>query len=233
MRYLLILVLLVSLQSQAQWKNFIIGAKGDTLNRVDMKGRQQGPWVIHVDNLRGERGYEEEGIFVDGQKTGTWRRFSLEGDLTALENYRWGQKDGKCVYMNNMGEPVREESWRAVNPANPYDTVDIYDVNDPGKIVGKQVVKLEGATVKHGIWKYYDTFGGRLEKTERWVFDKLKTDEETDDLAPIAVSDGTTEKDSAKKVEKKEKPKPKEVLQFEKKNSGKKKIKVRDGATGG
>lgn len=62
MRYLIIVLLLISTSAQAQLKSFIIGAKGDTLNRVDAKGQKQGPWVIKVDNLRGERGYEEEGF---------------------------------------------------------------------------------------------------------------------------------------------------------------------------
>jgi hypothetical protein len=77
MRYLFILILLISVSAQAQWKNYIIGAKGDTLNRIDMKGQKQGPWVVHIDDLRGERGYEEEGIFWNDKKEGTWRRFCL------------------------------------------------------------------------------------------------------------------------------------------------------------
>jgi hypothetical protein len=65
-----------------------------------MKGQKQGPWVVHIDDLRGERGYEEEGIFWNDKKEGTWRRFSLEGDLIAIENYRYGYKDGKNTYFN-------------------------------------------------------------------------------------------------------------------------------------
>lgn len=231
MRYLFILLLVISIQGFGQWKSYSISVKGDTLNRIDMKGRQQGPWVIKVDNLRGERGYEEQGFFYNGQRTGKWTRFSLDGDVIALENYRWGQKDGKCIYMNPMGEPVREESWRAVNPDNPYDTVNVYDVNDPNKIVARKVIKLEGSSLKHGTWKYYDTFSGKLETTERWEFDKLKKEAATDDLAPIAVNDNND--NTQKKAEKKVVSKPKQVVEFEKLKKGKKKILVRDGSTGG
>ena len=165
--------LLISASTYSQkWKSYIIGVKGDTLNRVDMKGLKQGPWVIHVNELRGERGYEEEGFFVNDKKDGTWRRFSLEGDLTAVENYRWGGKDGKSVYLTTQGSPIREESWKAVNPDNPYDTVNVYDPNNPDKIIAKQVIKLEGYSLKHGAWKHYDQFSGRLEKTDYWYFDK-------------------------------------------------------------
>ena len=236
MRYIFILFLFVGFNAAAQCKDYIISVKGDTLNCTDIKGLKQGPWVIKVDNLRGERGYEEEGFFKDGVKDGTWRRFSLEGDLIAIENYRWGQKDGRNLYMTYMGEPLREEYWRAIDPQNPYDTVNVYDVDDPTKVIGKKVVKIETLAVKHGTWRYYGE-GGIVEKTEEWVMDRPKVKEaETatveDDLAPIDVSTGKTAS-SAKTTEKKQVKKPQAVLDYEKKNSGKKKIKVRDGSTGG
>jgi len=53
-----------------------------------------------------------------------------------------------------------------------------------------------------------------------------------DDLAPIDVSTGKTAS-SVKPTDKKEVKKPQAVLDYEKKNSGKKKIRVRDGSTGG
>jgi hypothetical protein len=234
MRFL-ILLLAASFFSQngySQCKSYIIGVKGDTLNCVDMKGLKQGRWVIHVDNLRGERGYEEEGVFLNDKKEGLWRRFSLEGDLIAMENYRWGGKDGKSLYINAMGNPIREETWRAVNPDNPYDTVNVYDPNDPTKVIAAQVIKMEGYSLKHGAWKYYDTFTGKLEKTEYFYFDKpaRKTGIMDDELAPIPVSENGEEVATTDEP-KKPVTKPKEVLEFEKKNSGKKKVRVRDGQT--
>lgn len=232
MRYLLPLLLLISAQGFAQCNEYIIGVNGDTLNCRDAKGLQQGPWIIKMENIRGERGYEEQGYFENGKRTGKWQRFSLEGDLLAIENYRWGNKHGKSVYFSNMGDPLREESWRAINPDNPYDTVNVYDINDPTKVVGREVVKLEGTTLKHGTWTFYDPLSGRVEKSESWYLDKpaKKTGEGEDDLLPIDVAahDADSEKAAEKKV-----TKPKEVLEFEKKNSGKKKIKVRTGSTGG
>lgn len=231
MRFLsMLFVLLVTVNSTyAQCKEYIIGVKGDTLNCVDKKGLKQGRWVVHVDNVRGERGYEEEGVYINGKKEGTWRVFSLEGDLTAVENYRWGQKDGRSYYLNNMGNPIREESWKAVNPDNPYDTVNVYDPGDPTRILSKQVIKLEGFTLKHGTWTYYDPFSGRQEKVEHFFLDKPARKTGTDDeLAPIDVTDNTT---TAKTEEPKKTAKPKEVLEFEKKNSGKKKVRMRDGQT--
>jgi hypothetical protein len=232
MRFILVFLLLISVNVFAQYKNYIIGRKGDTLNRVDMKGKKQGPWVIHLDDVRGERGYEEEGYFSNDKREGTWRRFSLDGDLLAIENYRWGNKNGKCQYFTNMGDLLREESWKAVNPNDPYDTVAVYDVNDPSKIVGTQIVKLEGFTLKHGTWRYYDPNFGTVVKTEKWFLDKPATGDSKndDDLKPIDISDNSTQKTDT--AAKKATAKPQAVLDYEKKNAGKKKIKVRDGRTG-
>ena len=60
--------------------------------------------------------------------------------------------------------------------------------------------------------------------------EKPKSTASEDDLAPIDVTTGEA---SAKKEEKKAAPKPQAVLDFEKKNAGKKKVKVRTGQTGG
>ncbi|HVK97025.1 MAG TPA: hypothetical protein VM368_04365 [Flavisolibacter sp.] len=231
MKYLIILFLSISFGANAQWKSYKLTSRGDTINRIDLRGLKQGPWIISMPDLRGERGYEEEGYFTDDKKESTWRRFSLEGDVIAIENYRWGHKDGRNQYFTYQGEPLREEFWRAIDPKNPYDTVKVFDVNDPTKVIGLKVVKVESASVKNGVWKYFDPFMGKIEKTERWVMDRLKTnDEEDDDLAPIDVTNATATK---KAEEKKPVTKPKEVLEFEKKNAGKKKIKVRTGSTGG
>ncbi|HEY9362283.1 MAG TPA: hypothetical protein VIQ00_03395 [Chitinophagaceae bacterium] len=233
MRFFLVVLMLISINGFSQCKSFIIGVNGDTLNCVDMKGKKQGRWVIQVPELRGERGYEEEGVFLNNLKEGPWRRYSLQGDLIAYENYRWGNKDGKNIYYDFMGNLVREESWKAVNPDNPYDTVDVYDPNDPSLVIDHVVVKLEGFSLKHGTWKFYDPFGGTLEKTEKWWLDKPANSSGTgvaanDELAPIDVRDSKSDTIGKKAV-----TKPQAILDYEKKNSGKKKIRVRDGRTGG
>lgn len=224
--------MLISIKGFSQYKNYIIGPKGDTLNRVDLAGKKQGPWVIHFDNVRGEKGYEEEGFFKDDKRDGTWRRFSLEGDVLAIENYRWGNKNGKSQYFTNMGDLIREESWKAVNPDNPYDTVAVYGLIDPTKIVGTQIIKLEGFSLKHGTWKFYDSNFGTIIKTEKWFLDKpaTGTGNDDDDLRPIDVTDNSQSKSDT--ISKKTSTKPQAVLDFEKKNAGKKKVKVRDGRTG-
>lgn len=198
-----------------QYKTFEISPQGDTLNAIDQNNKKQGKWVIHVDPLRGERGYEEEGIFINDKKEGQWRKYTTGGDFIALENYRYGDKDGLCQYFSAFGELLREENWRAYDPASPYDTIPVYGTGN-NEIISFKVVKAEPYSVKHGLWKYYDPSTGRIIKTEEYEYNRLKTTPKTE----------TVLEEPLKKI------KPAEVVEYEKKNSGKKKVIVRDGRTG-
>jgi hypothetical protein len=216
---ILVIGVLINLSAKAQWVSYEISPKGDTLNCVDKENLKQGRWVVKVSELRGEPGYEEEGIFKDDKKEGVWRKYNLTGDLMAIENFKWGNRDGKQQYFTMLGDLLREESWRAINPDNPYDTVDVPDLYDPNKIETK-VIKHESNAVKHGTWKFYDPATGLIVKTEKFFFGK---------------PDNGNAKTTTEEVATESKPvnKPKEVVEYEKKNSGKKKVKVRDGRTGG
>jgi hypothetical protein len=81
------------------------------------------------------------------------------------------------------------------------------------------VVKNDGSSLRNGTWKFYDPAAGTVLKTEFWRLGKLE-----DSGDPLAAKKGTDSLSSAKA-----KAKPKEVQDFEKKNSGRKKVKVRDG----
>ncbi len=221
MRCIFFLLLFFSVSGYSQWKDYIIGVKGDTLNRVDKKDQKQGPWVIRYNEVRGEPGFEEEGDFIDNRKEGSWRKYTLMGDLFASENFRWGFKDGTNRYFNLNGDLVKEENWRALNPDKEYDTLDVEDVTNPGNYT-TVIVKNEGASLKHGTWKYFDSNSGFATKTEFWQMGKLDESDGIIKAKPKPITDSSTIK----------KPKPKEVMDFEKKNAGKKKVKVRDGSVG-
>lgn len=211
----------------------MIGVKGDTLNCVDMNGKKQGRWVNELPPLRGEKGYEEQGVYINDKKEGQWQQFTLDGDLLSIENYRWGNKNGRCMYYTPFGQPLREESWKAVNPDSPYDTVDVYDLIDPRKVLRRDVIKLEGHALRHGTWKYFDPDQGTTVKTEQYKLDKLVVaGEVSDDLAPIDISTGKNSKTKTDSSGKKITAKPQAVLDYEKKNAGKKKVRTRDGQTG-
>ena len=135
---------------------------------------------------------------------------------------------------------MREESWRAIEPGRTFDTVDVLDPLDPTKVIDQAIIKVEGQTMKHGTWNYYDPEWGTITKTEEYFADKLRTgdgsptatstdDEEDDELKPIDFS-GT--KKGVDTTGAKTTSKPQVVLDYEKKNSGKRKVRVRDGSTG-
>jgi len=201
--------------AEAQYKTYTLSPRGDTLNAIDKNNLKQGKWVVHVDPLRGEPGYEEEGIFVNGKKEGMWRKYTLQSDLIAVENYRYGGKDGLSQYYTPYGELIREENWRAYNPDSPYDTIAIYGTGS-NEIISYKIVKAEQYSVKDGNWTYYDPGTGRIIKSEKYDRNRLLN-------AP---------KNEVVTEEPKKVAKPAEVLEYEKKNSGKKKVKVRDGQTG-
>lgn len=241
MRLLAGLFLFWSVQASAQWKSFQLSPEGDTLNRVDNKGQRQGPWVISVPDNRGERGYEEQGYFVNGKKEGDWMRFSLEGIKIAEEQYRWGLLNGRQKYYTPFGGLARTESWRAIDPAQAFDTIAVYDLNDPNKIVGTVVVKNEGVSLKHGPWIYYDPRTGKVEEKIEYVMNKVKEEGSGEvgeatvgtTLKPIDPRAKPTYTPTVDSVGNKKVSKPAVIQDYEKKNSGKKSIRVRDGSTGG
>jgi hypothetical protein len=205
----------------AQYKEFKLSADGDTLNAIDKKGLKQGKWVISVPELRGNPGYDEEGMYKDDKKEGVWRKYSAEGDLLAVENYKYGGKDGVQQYYSFLGTIEREEEWRAYNPDAPYDTIPIYGTVS-NEIIEYKIVKAKQYSVPHGEWKYFAA-DGRLSKAEKYDRGRLIVDPEEPKAA-----ESTAVKDKPN-----EKVKPKEILDYEKKYSKKKREHMeRDGSTG-
>ena len=216
----IIICIFLANSASSQCKSFRINDHGDTLNCIDNDNNKQGKWINHYDQLRGEPGFEEEGEYKNNLKEGKWRKYDLSGYLIAIENFRWGNKDGNQQYFY-QGEIVREESWRAIDPEKKFDTIDVPDLYDHYKVTRK-VIKVESYSLKEGVWKYYRPGSLSLIKTETYVLDKLQIPklENTNNS-----SDSTANKPPAKKVV------PDQVKAFEKKNSGKK-IKYKDGSTG-
>jgi len=201
----------------AQYKSYKLNEDGDTLNIVDNKGMKQGKWVNHIEPLRGEPGYEEEGIYKNNNKEGIWRQYSLQGDIIAVEFYKLGGKHGIQQYYTYLGDLIREESWKGYDPDSPYDTVAVYGIGS-NEIIDYKIVKAEQYSVKHGEWKYYETGTGRLVKVEKY------------DRGLLEKPNSNTQAAAVVPAKKKEVEKTPEMLEWEKKNKGKKKV-VRDGRT--
>ena len=223
--FLLMILMITHSDLSAQCKTYQLNTKRDTINCTDFQNHKQGDWVIKVTDNHGEPGYREEGFYKDDKKEGAWTRYNLMGDTIANENYKWGCKNGVQDYYNIIGL-VREESWKAIDPKNPYDTVRVYDLNTPDKY-DLRVVKVDASSVKHGTWTYYDPELGAITKTEEYVIDQLVSNKKKT-ISQLNDSVIAAQKNLSDTLSKK---KPAEVLNYEKKNA-KKKIKVRDGATG-
>ncbi len=210
---ILIFLLLVSFNSFSQWKDYrLINDGKDTINRIDQNGKKQYEWIVRVESVRGEPGYEEEGEFRNDRKEGEWRIFNLMGDLIGIEQYKWGNKDGVSQYFSIHGNLRMEQSWKALNPDKQYDTIQVEDV-DKLESFHQVIIKNDGAALKHGEWKIYDPETGALLKTENYILGKLQN-----------------ERSSVVTQEPKTVPKPKEVLEFEKSKKGKK-VRYQDGST--
>ena len=221
-RILLIAIILSGsfIKVNAQLKSYKISVKGDTINKIDKKGSKQGKFVLRKEELRGEPGFEEEGMYKNDAKEGIWRRYNLMGDPIGFETYMHGGKDGPQQYYSPLGELLREESWKGYNPDAPYDTIAIYGTGS-NEIVDFKVVKAEQYSVKHGFWKYYEAVTGRLFKTEEW---------DRNNMVLPNVPKKEIAGNSLKGI-KKEIAKTPEMLEWEKKNKGKKNV-IRNGQTG-
>ena len=212
------LLILISIGSIAQCKTFRLTSSGDTLNCTDQDNTKRGKWKLHVDPLRGNPGYDEEGEFVNNLREGLWRRYNMMGDLVAIQNYKWGMLDGLSEYYTLAGIE-RQENWLAMNPEKLYDTLDVEDINDQNKTV-QVIYKNDGKSFKHGTWKWYRPGGESIIRSEVYFMNKLQVPTENTDETAVA------KKPEPKKV------KPKEVMDFEKKNSKKKSYKTKDGSIG-
>lgn len=213
----LLMMTVIECITYAQYKSYKLNPQGDTINAINNLGQKVGKWVIEVPELRGEPGYVEEGIYKKGEKDGYWRKYSTMGDLMSLENYLMGGKVGTQQYFNYLGDLEHEENWRGYNPDAPYDTIAIYGDGN-GEIIDYKIVKAQPYSVKDGEWRYYEPGSGRVIRTETWDRNIL-----VNPNAPkTAAVPAPPKNDTIKKTP--------EMLEWERKNKGKKGV-MRDGRT--
>lgn len=214
-------IVCVGLPAAAQYKTFKLSPKGDTLNAIDKKDFKEGKWVVTVAELRGEPGYEEEGYYKDDKKTGPWRKYNSTGDILAVENYKAGGKEGVQEYFSFLGDLLRHEEWKGYNPDAPFDTIAVYGQGN-NEVASYKIVKAQQYSVPHGEWKYYAP-GEKFIKMETYDHGRLL---KSPDDKTTAVATKTAEEKPEEKV------KTKEILEYEKKYSKKKrKAMERDGKT--
>jgi antitoxin component YwqK of YwqJK toxin-antitoxin module len=81
--------------------SFEVLSSGDTVNRVDSKNNKVGKWLITKDSKYGEEGLMEFGDYDKNNKIGTWKTYSLSGQIISIENFKSDRRDGEARYFEN------------------------------------------------------------------------------------------------------------------------------------
>lgn len=140
------------------------------INQLDAKGKPQGLWYIVTPALRGEPGAFRLGSYEHGLKTGLWYLSDDKGNMISIENFKLDVRDGEAKYFDN-GQLTCIGHFRGLNPKEAIDTFMITNpLTGEEKLVS---VPTERGSVKHGSWRYYDEFSGRLLKEEQYQADEL------------------------------------------------------------
>lgn len=134
-------------------------AQETRFNLKDEKGQPHGQWVIQTPARMGEDAYAEWGSFDHGRKWGLWYRFDGEERVTAIERFRNGVLDGEVQYFEN-GALFCVGHYRGLNPFYAFDTIYVVDPVTFQEI--RRILPTDRGSLKHGLWRYYDTRSGRL-----------------------------------------------------------------------
>lgn len=142
----------------------------DTLyNQSDTRGKRHGQWILRYPAAMGEDAYAEWGTYDHGVKWGVWYRFDGDAEVTAIEHYRAGVRDGEAKYFER-GRLVATGNYRGLNPQYEYDTLWVYDPSRDIEV--KRIIPSERGSVKQGLWRYYDSENGRLVREVDFVLDE-------------------------------------------------------------
>lgn len=141
-----------------------------TVNQYDAKGQPQGMWVISQAARMGEGASMEFGRYEHGEKYGPWYKLDDEGELVSMETYRGNVLDGEAKYFEK-GRMIATGTYRGLNPEREFDTIVVAD-----PITGLESLRAihnDRNTVRHGIWRFYNSDNGRLDREEEYQVDSL------------------------------------------------------------
>ena len=145
-------------------------APAASTNARDAKGKPHGFWYQAHEARMSDPAYTDFGSYSHGRKTGTWYTLDEEGNVAAIEAFRYNTLHGPCKYFEK-GRLWITGNYRGLNPDQPFDTILVVDpVTGAEKDV---VVATERGSLKHGYWRYYDTETGRLLRQEDYQIDSL------------------------------------------------------------
>lgn len=143
---------------------------GDTVNRLDAKNNKVGKWLITKESKYGEEGFMEFGVYDKNNKVGTWKTYSLSGQIISIENFKAGRRDGEARYFDN-GYLYCVGNFLALRAKYEYDTI---MVEDPVTNVSKPVrIKTDVGSVRHGFWTYYTPGSKKIERVVEYQIDEI------------------------------------------------------------
>ncbi|MBK7175548.1 MAG: toxin-antitoxin system YwqK family antitoxin [Bacteroidales bacterium] len=133
-------------------------AQESNINKTDAKGLKQGAWEEKI-----ATGISS-GQYIDDQKNGNWISHATNGNLTRIESYSKGIRDGIFVeidqrgylvsemyYVNNLLEGTAKKFFYGTNPASVIDY-------KQGKMNGKKK-------------DYYENAAGKLKEESNYIND--------------------------------------------------------------
>lgn len=126
-------------------------SQSDTLNRVDDEGKRYGYWKITCamknEECASTEQLLEEGLYVDGEKTGIWTEYYSNGVMKSRIQYVKGAQIGSCerFYSNgNRYEVGSRNMYRWVGEYRSYYFTDslhlVCHFDSTGRIYGDRVI---------------------------------------------------------------------------------------------
>ncbi len=124
----------------------------DSLNFTDANDKKQGKWIIYG-KTNHKPGFtddqkEEEGIYVDGKKTGIWKEYYPNNALKSKITYENGRPNGYAIMYHDNGKIKEEGLWQMARWVGDYK---LY--YDNGQV--QQEFKFTAGGKREGEQKYY------------------------------------------------------------------------------
>ncbi len=124
----------------------------DSINYTDANDKKQGKWIIygktaHKLNYTDDQKVEE-GIYVDGKKTGIWKEYYPNTNLKSRITYENGRPNGYAVMYHENGKVKEEGLWQMARWVGDYK---LY--YDNGQV--QQEFKFTPGGKREGPQKYY------------------------------------------------------------------------------
>ena len=173
---------------------FSITAMRAQLNQVDAQGRRQGAWILDGSMMKDPKftaqAKVEEGDYLNGEKTGLWKRYWPDGNLRSEINYMKGRPEGPYKIYYAGGQLEEAGVWNDGKHSNlfkryyangrPKEEL-TYDQEGNRQGVQKYyhengVLALEvgmDSGAEHGVQKRYDS-DGQLMEERQFEHGKLK-----------------------------------------------------------